>query len=544
MTANASSSSDRNQAESSNLHLDLLATSRLPALPTAFLQDRDRDLLAPLSYLAADRMPFDSAIRPQTDRTELARALRTANAAYGHPAADLLADRLADPATRVVVTGQQPGLYGGPLYALSKMVAAVLWAEAMTAAGEPTVAVFWVATEDHDWTEIAQANFLDRSGIRNVELGQDPAPLMPVGMRTLGPGLTAVEQQLGDISLPSWYRPDARFGEAFCRLMVATLGERAPLMLDSMLPAVKQLQRPWLRKLVDRRHEVGATQDARNGEIEGRGYSLQVKPQPGVSPLFLLHGQQRRRIAWGDGETFILRGVDEPPRSIDQLYEILRDNPSVVSPGVLARPAIQDALLGTTLQIMGPAELSYMPQVAPIYSIFEIDAPWTTLRPQALVMEERHAGYLEELGISLAELVEHPVEHLVADRFGEDPIGPVREQVETLLESLREPLMTLDRSLEGPLRKTLGHFGRGFDQLNGKVTGAVARRHDVWTRRLQLVRDACMPEGRLQERVLSVAHFLTRYGPDFAEFLCRDLALDPSLLHVVRMNEAHRGSSN
>ncbi|MEM7582616.1 MAG: bacillithiol biosynthesis cysteine-adding enzyme BshC [Acidobacteriota bacterium] len=541
MTANASSSSATDPSSVPALGLDLLSTSRLPSLPSAFLSGRDRDLLAPVRFLAPGDMPTDSP-PPGVDRGELARALATANAAYGHPAAERLAEQLADPETRVVVTGQQPGLFGGPLYALSKMVAAVRWAETLTAAGHPAVAVFWVATEDHDWAEIAQASFLTRGELRRFDLGPDPTPLLPVGMRTFGDGLEAILNELEDDVDPSGaYRPDARIGEAFCRLMVATLGARAPLMLDSMLPEVKKLQQPLLRRLVERRDELAEQQAAADAEIERRGYALQVKPQPGLSPLFLLHGQERRRIAWDEAGSYTLRGLDEA-YPLEQLYQLIDENPAAVSPGVLARPAIQDALLGTTLQIMGPAELSYMSQVAPAYSVLDIEPPWTSLRPQVLALEARQAGYLEELGVSLEELFETPLDRLVADKLGVDPVGPVRAQVDALLAGLDEPLLALDRGLAGPLEKTRSHIGRGLDQLAGKVAGAVARRHDVWSRRLEQLHSACLPGGKPQERVLSVGHFLARYGTDVGSVLADHIGLDPRTLHIIRIPPAPRSA--
>ncbi len=545
MTQNDSSSSATSRTEhqgpSGAFELDLLARGSLPPLPAAFFQGRDRDLLDPVRFLDAGELPSGPA--PAVDRSQLARALATANAAYGHPAAQAHAARLADPATRVVVTGQQPGLYGGPLYALSKMAAAVKWAEAIEAAGSPAVAVFWVATEDHDWAEVAQAAFLTRAGVRRVDLGPDPAPLLPVGMRTFGPGLEAVEQQLEGVDLPRrWYRPHARFGEAFCRLMVSVLGERAPLMLDSMLPEVKRLQQPVLTRLVEERAALETAQGKADAEIERRGYPLQVKPQPGLSPLFMLHGQARRRIAWADGG-YTLRGSGEDPRPLDQLRQILAENPSVISPGVLARPAVQDALLGTTLQVMGPAELSYMAQVAPAYTVLGIEPPWTTLRSQALVVEQRQASYLEELEVSIAELLDVELDHLLTQKLGDDLIGPARGRIEEILEGLHGSLTAVDKGLEGPLRKTRSHIGRGLDQLGGKVAGAVARKHDVWRRRLEQVRTSCLPDGKAQERFLSVAHFLDRYGSGFGHVVLEQLGLDPRRLHVIKVAPTPSGAA-
>ncbi len=204
---------------------------------------------------------------PPVDREALAEALATANAGYGHPGATRMAERLADPATRVIVTGQQPGLFGGPLYTLSKAIAASLWAQRLEASGQPAVAVFWVATEDHDFREVSRAFFPSSAGGVEVDLGEDQAPLVPVGMRVFGPELEgalarvreAVPGERGSEwvdRLAGWYRPEVRFGEAFSRLLVALLGERSPLMLDSMLPALKSASRPHLRRVVEMRAEI------------------------------------------------------------------------------------------------------------------------------------------------------------------------------------------------------------------------------------------------------------------------------------------------
>lgn len=547
MTANGSSSSATNRPE---LEVDLVATGRLPPIPTALLEGRDADLLEPLRFLGSgDPAPLLEGDPPPVDRSELAAGLATANAAYGHPAAERLAERLADPATRVVVTGQQPGLYGGPLLTLTKMAAAVRWAEAIEAAGKPAVAVFWVATEDHDWAEVAQATLLGRDGPETFDLGPDPSPLLPVGMRSLGDTLNEVEERISEVHHHAaglelarrWYRPDARVGEAFCRLMVNLLGKRAPLMLDSMLPAVKQVSKPWLLRLVERRDEVAQALAEAEAEVIERGYLLQVKPQPGLSPLFLLRAMERRRIAWSDDGAYTLRGDEGEPRPLAELLATLEENPSVVSPGVLARPAVQDAILGTTLQVMGPAELSYMSQVRAVYPALGIATPWTSLRPQAMLLGERQASYLAELGISLDELFatakgQGALDRLLVTKLGGDFVAPVKRRVDELVEGLRPAVLELDKNLEKPWRKTRDQIGRNLEQLAVKVAAAEARRHQVWGRRLEQLQRACLPGGSLQERKLTVIHFLNRLGTGFADEFCSRLALDPGWLRLIRMS--------
>ncbi|MEM8960633.1 MAG: bacillithiol biosynthesis cysteine-adding enzyme BshC [Acidobacteriota bacterium] len=531
MTVNDSSSSVINR---------VAVDHRWAPIPSRLLTGTDLELVAPLSVVTPGAMPPRQ--RP-IERASLAAALGTANDGYGHPGAMSLAAKLADPNTQVVVTGQQPGLWGGPLLTLVKALAAVRWAEAIERAGTPAMAVFWIATEDHDWREVAQASIVARNQVERLSLGDDPAPLLPVGMRTLGPSLEAIEAQLADVypgadrrleSLRRGYRPESRFGEAFARLLVDLMGERTPLLLDSMLPAVKQAQRPFLRTLVEEREALDGLLQARERAVLDAGLPLQVTPQPGVSPLFLVRGGERRRIEWREGGQWSLRGTDDP-RPVADLLATIDDNPAVVSPGVLARPAMQDAILGTALMVLGPAELSYMTQASASHQLLGIPTPAITLRPSAVLVEARQMEHLRELGVSVADVLEQAPTSLVAAVFEGEPLAAPRERVAAALDEIRQVTTTLDASLARPFEKTREQIDRALDKLSEKVTGASARRHEVWLRRLEKIQLQLLPDGAWQERVMSVGHFLLRYGPDFADSLFDQLELDPRYLSVVEI---------
>lgn len=545
MTANVSSSSVASRPE---LRIDLAAAGLLPPIPKAFLAGRDLDLLAPVRFVPPGELPAlpSPPTPPNIDRRELARALAVANRAYGNPNADRLAERLADPATRVVVTGQQPGLFGGPLYAFTKMMAASRWAAALEAAGQPAVAMFWVATEDHDWAEVSKAVVLAPDGPRSFDLGPDPEPLAPVGMRTLGP---AVEDALRGVAeavpgegyaewlrtLGRWYRQDARFGEAFCRLMAAMLGPHCPLLLDAMLPALKTAQRPWLARLVEQRVAVEAALEAQDAEVQRRGYPLQVSPQRGASPLFLLHRGERRRIEWRGDDRYALRGREDGGGTVADLLAIVEENPGVVSPGVLARPAVQDAVLGTCLHLLGPGELSYMAQASAVHRVLEVEHPSVGLRPQTLVLEVHQREKMEELGLTLDCLLgdRHCLDKWLAGRADGDFVPPVRERLEAALAELKGPALAADPNLERPYEKTREQVLRAVDLFAEKVVAAAARRDEVADRRANQLRDICLPQGKPQERTVATAHFQGKYGERFAASYWEQLDLDPTCLQVI-----------
>jgi bacillithiol synthase len=514
----------------------------LPPLTTALLAGRDRDLLAPLTLLAPGSRPSGPA-RPGV-RRELAEALAVANRGYGHVEADRLARRLADPATRVVMTGQQPTLLGGPLYTLAKAVAAARWAAALEAAGEPAVALFWVATEDHDYTEVAATVIPTAAGPRAFDLGPDPEPLTPVGMRTLGPAVATLLAAIaaavpGEFyaewvaTLGRWYRPDARFGEAFSRLFAHLLGPRCPLLVDAMHPALKAAQRPWLRRLIERRHEVEAAYARRDGEIRARGYDWKVNPQRGASPLFLLQKGERRRIEWRDADGYALRGREDGG-TVAELLRVVDENPGVVSPGVLARPAVQDAVFGTCLQVLGSGEVAYSAQAAAVYPLLEVEAPEIALRPQTLVLEGRQIEKLAEVGLGLADLLgdRQRLDAALAGA-GAGPVAAARRRVEEALAELRGPALAADPTLERPFEKTREQVLRALDLFAEKAAAAAARRDEVRTRRVEQLREACLPLGRSQERVISTAYFPGKYGETFVDSYWEQMDLDPRWLQVI-----------
>ena len=555
MTANASSSSgiapsdvltSASDPSAALRPLDLAAHGLLPPIPAAFLAGREVDLLAPLRFAHPDRPPRWPE-GPAPDRSALAAGMAVANRAYGHPAADALAEKLADPRTRVVATGQQPGLFGGPLYALSKMVAASRWAAALEAEGEPAVAVFWVATEDHDWAEVARTTLLSPGGLRRFDLGPDPEPLAPLGTRTLGPEMARVHREIEEAfpgptyqtwreTLARWYRPDARFGEAFCRLMAHLLGARCPLLLDAMLPELKIAERPHLRRLVEEREALEAAYAAQDDEIVRRGLPLQVTPQRGLSPLFLFSRGERRRIEWRGADRYALRGRDEE-HPVEQLLAAIDENPGVVSPGVLARPAIQDAVLGTSILLLGPGETSYIPQVVPAYRALGIEGPAVAVRPQVALVEVSTRGRLEALDLTFGRIVADPgfVERRLAERGGGEIVAPVREKIAALLDELSGPASAIDPSLDKPLEKTREQALRGLDLFAEKVRASAARKNEVEARRAGALLDLLAPNGKLQERELSSAQFATRAAESAGEALWRGMDLDPRNLQAIEL---------
>jgi uncharacterized protein YllA (UPF0747 family) len=102
-----------------------------------------REAVARAQQKSRDRQTIVSVLQAQQDQRGASPAARAAAA------------RLADPASVAVVTGQQAGVFGGPLYTLLKALTAIQLARRTERdLGVPVVPIFWVEAEDHDWEEI------------------------------------------------------------------------------------------------------------------------------------------------------------------------------------------------------------------------------------------------------------------------------------------------------------------------------------------------------------------------------------------------------
>src|SRR6478672_3971348 len=87
----------------------------------------------------------------------------------------------------VVTTGQQPGLFGGPVYTLSKALSALALAERLESeCGVPVAPVFWAATDDADFAEASSTAVAVPGGAERLALMPAVAHPLPMSRMPLG----------------------------------------------------------------------------------------------------------------------------------------------------------------------------------------------------------------------------------------------------------------------------------------------------------------------------------------------------------------------
>src|ERR1041385_6881519 len=295
--------------EKAGLRVEKLSFTNIPGQSNLFLDHlRDPTTLRHFYPEAVDNH-FDLIERRErvlanykTDRAAVCDALERTNRSWGASEQTLKhIQTLREVDCIAVVTGQQAGLFGGPLYTLYKALSAIKLAECLSLRGVKAVPVFWIATEDHDFAEVATAEFINRDcGLSKVNVSESiHREGSPVGLAVLD---DSIDQTIGDLlnGLPQnefsdqltalvrdSYRRAKGFGDAFASILMKLTKDRGLILLDPLDAELKRLAAPVYAQAARRASAIAKAIVDRSRELVEAGYHAQVTPSEDSFPLFL-----------------------------------------------------------------------------------------------------------------------------------------------------------------------------------------------------------------------------------------------------------------
>ncbi len=469
----------------------------------------------------------------QTDRNSLCNALQDTNAAWGAGEETLKnIELLRDADCLAVVSGQQAGLFSGPLYTIYKALSAVKLAGCLTQRNSKAVPVFWIATEDHDFPEVAKAEFIGRDcKLAHVEVSSDlHREGQPVGRVIIDGSIDGVVERLLEL-LPSSeftpeleslmrdaWRPGRSYGEAFARLMTLLLGRHGLVLLDPLDPRLKALAAPLYATAALRAHEIAAAIEVRSRRLVEAGYHAQVTPSENSFPLFIHDANGARHALTRTSEGKYSTKDTEEAYTVEQLSKLALAHPEQFSPNVTLRAVVQDYLLPTIAYYGGAAEIAYFAQTAEVYRLLE--RPITPILPRSsLTMIERHTGrVLERYGLTLADLFAGPEnvwKRVVEEHLGADTaksFARTEHAVNSDLDDLREQLRSIDPTLADALETGRRKINYQLEGLRTRFHRAQMARDEAAQRQLERAFDQLYPNKELQERHINITSLLARHG--------------------------------
>lgn len=489
--------------------------------------------------------------RAPRDRRAIVLALARQLAARNAPVpARQAADRLADPAAVAVVTGQQAGLFGGPLYTLLKAITAIQLArEAASAHGVPVIPVFWVAGEDHDWLEVRTARVLDAEfSRREVTLPDLPgAGVRPVdalvldepiedAIRALEAALPATEFKADVVArLRTHYRPGVSMARAFACWLDDLLGAHGLVVFEGSDPDAKSIVADlFAREMADPARSVSLVASACT-DLRARGLEPQVEPAEDGTTLFYLDATGRHAIK-RKGHRLSIGGRE---RSAADLSAEAAAHPERFSPNVLLRSVVQDRLFPTICYVGGPAEIAYQAELGGIYHAQGVERPLLCPRASATLIDSAAAKFLDRPDVIFGRLQpqnESFLNLLLANQMPpalERGLDEAAREVRDQLDRVRAALATVDPTLVGAADTTRDRMLDSLTQLQGKVVQASKRKDDTLRRQFLRTQALVFPGGHPQERDLSVAFFVSRHGPALVDRLVDGLPHDGTSHYLV-----------
>ena len=452
-------------------------------------------------------------------------------------------DRLRKGAA-AVVTGQQVGLFGGPMFAIYKALTAVKLAEEASKAGVDAVPVFWLATSDHDLAEVNHVAFPGPDGApQTVTTTSHDVPAAPVSAVRFGDEILAPVEQaatlLGESDatriLRESYRPGETMGTAYARFYARLFAEWGVILLDASDPDLHRVAEPIYRSAIENAAALNAALLARGEALEAAGYHQQVKVAPSTVLLFTMKDGARTPIhRLTKGETEFVIGHEDGAEKISQdaLLARIAATREQFSPNVLLRPVVQDYLLPTLAYSGGAAEAAYFSQAGAVYEVVLGRVTPIVPRFSATIVEPKIQRLLERHGITVREVFNGPEalrKELAARSLPGDlqaAFDVANKSLESNLTAIREKLEKLDRTLIEAAQTASSKMRYQLDRLYTQAARAELQKGEVVGRHAETLTQSLFPGKGLQERGIGGAYFLARYGLDLLRQLHDAIQLD------------------
>lgn len=441
-------------------------------------------------------------------RTKVADALLAYNRSIDAPkAATTGIEKLRDSDAVCVIAGQQAGFLGGPLYTLYKILGTIRLSVTLAQELRRTVVpIFWLASDDHDLTEINRVRCMTSDG--TVETLRFDVPDAAQAAEAI-PITSAIRDAtahalacLGDRrdALRNLFTPGEgdTYSRWHARIWSRLFGDHGLVLVEPHV--LRSLAGPLLSSALAHHEEIRARLRTTASSLARHGYPVTLDVET-VGRPFLIDGHgHRTRIS--DPEAHVRQALDSPGR---------------YSPDVALRPLVQDGLLPVVASLLGPGEFAYHGMLRPLYELFEIPQPMAIPRPGYTLLSTEDDALLHRLSISPEEALApdfnpQPRFELAFPKDLQRAFDQAAGRLSSALMPLRSSVADLDPGLEARWNQVHDRSLKEVEQLRERALRAALAKNQLSPRRIRGILHSLRPGGELQERGLSFVHFAARFG--------------------------------
>jgi bacillithiol biosynthesis cysteine-adding enzyme BshC len=488
------------------------------------------------------------------DRESLADVLLEQNRAYGCGNETLKnIDRLTQDYACAVLTGQQVGLFSGPLYTIYKSLTTIKLTEYLNQNCRGSyVPVFWLASDDHDFAEINHINMLDE--YNQIEKIQYNSPLshlkMPASKWVLNSEISNCIQRLHDLTRNSEFKPnilshlsdtyqaDLSFPEAFARWMTHLFKSYGLVFVDASHPDLKKLGKKVFAQEIAGDSPSTKQMLETSDKLKQTGYHTQIQQHKGILNLFF--AENERQTIHSKGDDFFIKETEQTYKK-SELLVFLDDKPKMFSPNVLLRPIYQDALFPTVAYVGGPGEIAYFAQMKGVYESFGLPMPVIYPRKTVTLIEKNVDNVLENYGINIRDIWED-ADKIISETVKKQIPTSVDEvfrdassRIGQEFQSIKQEIIGFDPTLGKSAELAERKMNQQLKFLEEKILRAAKKRNKTVIQQLQKAKNNLYPGNRLQERIFNIVPYLIKYDYAFLDKLYETIDFDDYNHQVIRL---------
>jgi bacillithiol biosynthesis cysteine-adding enzyme BshC len=437
-------------------------------------------------------------------------------------------DSLAQENTFTVTTGQQTGIFLGPLYTLLKAITVINLSRTLKKAFPEFnfVPVFWLASEDHDKEEINHLDINSERIVWNTEQHGAVGRFSTDGLVALSEsiinklGIGKYEKELEGLLKQAYQRNS--LADATALLLHRLLGKDGLVIINPDDALLKQSFVPIMQNEIKFQKSI----DALN--LTSESLSVQYKTQINGRPinLFYLTNDERSLInADVNGKYSSLDGLKKWTER--ELLKEIGQHPEKFSPNVVLRPVYQEQILPNIAYIGGAAEVAYWLQLKGVFEAHQLFFPVIIPRNSAAFISSNTVRIIEKTGLPIADFFKNKdvlIRELITSKYGKAiTLDDEHKMLDELFNALSSRAQNIDPTLGASAIAFHKRMKKQMSQFSDKMLRAVKRKQDVDFKRIMNVMDTIFPSGKLQERRDTILPYYLEYGDAFIQLLLEEL---------------------
>ncbi|MFC4557009.1 bacillithiol biosynthesis cysteine-adding enzyme BshC [Virgibacillus kekensis] len=469
-------------------------------------------------------------------REELVEVLIKLNKQWDAPDSTYLnIERLEKDNSMVVIGGQQAGLLTGPMYTINKIISIIQFAkEQEEKLNTPVIPVFWIAGEDHDFDEVNHIFLPEKESMKKYKLLQrvkDKQPLsdIPVDETYAKQWVDSLFEQLNE----SQYTKDLyqtiknclslsdTYVDFFARLLLKLFKDEGLVLFDSGSPEARKIESNHFLGLIENQHSISQGVYTTLQQVKQKGYSVSLEVDYNDGHLFYHKNKERILLVRNEDGSWAGK-QNEVLLSEQELTEIAKSKPELLSNNVVTRPVMQDLLFPTLAFIGGPGEVGYWSALKPAFHTAGIKMPPVIPRLSFTFVDRNADKILNRFAIDPKSAVSIGVDQLKSNWLAaqnDPPVEQIANEIKSTVDKVHEPLRDVARNIRADLGeladRNLYYLHCDIEYLEDRIQKAIKEKYRKELAEYNLVGITLRPNNGLQERVWNPLIWINEYGADF-----------------------------